>query len=167
MQRQKWTNYFKVCIMERDDEIWWRGKSDSPNLNIWEDLDVLTKGMYGIRFQISDKMKDLYNGMIDAGYIDRMTKIEHFCVVLGRPLHQSETPYIKIKWKKNQQLFKYFLDHACPLFQCKTICWDRSAIANLLFLNKGEKMNYPKTMNSRLNCDGYDVLCELLTTYNF
>ena len=116
--------------------------------DINNDIEMLTKGM---RFQlpIDNKARRLYENLIDGGFIGSETRIEDFCVILGRYLSHTELPL--------------FLDEITPNF----ITFDRSILAMTLFSNKGNIMRYPNRIRERLETrSSYDSLQNILREYN-
>ena len=129
--------------------------------DINNDIEMLTKGM---RFQlpIDDRERRLYENLMEGGFIGRETRIEDFCLILGRYLSHEELPFCKIRWMKDLQLFRMFLDVITPNFTT----FDRSILAKVLFLNKGKQMNYPNRIPKRLETrSSYDTLQNILTEY--
>lgn len=130
--------------------------------DINNDIEMLTKGM---RFQlpIDNKARRLYENLIDGGFIGSETRIEDFCVILGRYLSHTELPFRQIRWMKDLQLFRMFLDEITPNF----ITFDRSILAMTLFSNKGNIMRYPNRIRERLETrSSYDSLQNILREYN-
>lgn len=128
---------------------------------ISKDLAMFTKGML-FKLPIESKWKTLFDDLKEKGFIANETRIEDFCVVLGRYLHNDELPFEKIRWLKDLQLFRFFLENVTPDFPN----YERSIMAGTLFLNKSNKMNYPNRIPARLKTrNSYDVLETILKKY--
>lgn len=113
-----------------------------------------------------DKTAILFEALKEHGFISNDTQIEHFRVLFGIPLHKSKTPFEPIKWKKNQQLLRYFI---YTLFPQETL-WGTGMFAiRKLFANEyGETLlTLPKSDKKRLETSAsYETLSKLLKKFN-
>lgn len=126
------------------------------------ELDMMTRGM-SFHLPISTKMTNLYNGLLDNGFIGRETRPEHFCVVLGRYLHKSEIPYVQVRWLKDLQLFRFFIDSVCSDFNWVAY---KEITGKRLFNNKGKAMSWVRINRSRLETRaGFMALKKLIDEY--
>lgn len=124
-----------------------------------KEIDFLIRGSLLFRLPIDEKMINLYEGLKNEDFIGNETKLEHFCVVLGRYLHQSETPFVKIRWKENMQLFRYF-GHSL-------YGKDAAYYTQFFFVNKyGKDFSYPSSDLLRLDSDNkFETLKEIVNKY--
>lgn len=125
---------------------------------VYVDL-FLTKG---VKFQFAklpnnDYTAVLLDGLKKGGFVSRDTKLCHFRVLFGMPLHESETPFEPIKWLKNKHLLHYFAKY---LFGDK---WYR--FKDLFADRHGDPVKFPHPDKQRLISTDYDMLCELLNNY--
>ena len=113
----------------------------------------------------NDKTAMLLAELKEHGFVSTDTKIEHFRVIFGIPLHKSDTPFEPIKWKKNRQLLRYFI---CTLFPNETLWGTGMFAVPHLFANKhGEPMLMPQSDKKRLECSSdYEKLIDLLKCFN-
>lgn len=86
-------------------------RQNSNILDMREYINFLIKGTEFNFAQIpaDDKTAILLTELKAHGFISNDTQIEHFRVIFGIPLHKSKTPFEPIKWKKNEQLLRYFI----------------------------------------------------------
>lgn len=157
--------------METDDIIFQiRQERDMPmsDMSMREYIQFLIKGTEFNFAQIpaNDKVAILLTGLKDYGFISNDTQIEHFRVIFGIPLHKSKTPFEPIKWRKNQQLLRYFIYTLFP----KETLWGIGMFAiPKLFANKhGEPLStIPRSDQKRLKQSAdYEILNKLLKEFN-
>lgn len=100
----------------------------------------------GVRFDFvelptNDKTAVLLEGLKEHGFVSKDTKLAHFRVIFGIPLSIKDTPFEPIKWRKNGQLFRYFI---YSLFPRNTILGCGYAVIHRMFANKyGEYITIP------------------------
>lgn len=124
-----------------------------------KEMDNLIQGSLLFCLPVDERMKILYDGLVEGKFISNDTKLEHFCVALGRYLHQSELPFVKIRWMKNVHLFGYF---ARSLY--KGSYW---LLGGYFFVNKyGEEIHIPSSDLQRLQMSAdFDALKEIIQKY--
>lgn len=137
---------------------------DSPYL--WRFMDLITAGcnFEFAKLPANDKTFILLEGLKIHGFVSNTTKIEHFRVLFGIPLHKRDTPFGPIIWKKNKQLLRYFL---YAMFPEKVIKDNKICIVSLFADIHGDKIVLPKSDLTRLkqSCD-YSTLEDLLNKFN-
>lgn len=129
-------------------------------------LRHLTSGTYFsfAKLPDNDRTAVLLNDLKTNGFVAENTKIEHFRVIFGIPLHKSQTPFEPIKWLRNKQLFRFFI---CNIFPHKFLLEEDGRILPVLFADKyGEPLSIPQSDKKRLKySSGYDSLKELLKKF--
>lgn len=117
-----------------------------------------------IKLPTNDKTAILLDGLKIHGFVSKDTKLEHFRVLFGIPIHNRYAPFEPIKWRKNKQLLRYFV---YELFPKETILNNRYSIVNLFADKHGCDIMLPESDLSRLeqSCD-YPVLVDLLKNFN-
>lgn len=112
----------------------------------------------------NDRTAVLLNDLKRNGFVAEDTKIEHFRVIFGIPLHRSQTPFEPIKWLGNKQLFRFFI---CNVFPHKFLLDEGRRILPVLFADKhGEPLGIPQSDKKRLEySSGYGCLKELLKNF--
>lgn len=157
--------------METDDIIFQiLQERDMPmsDMSMREYIQFLIKGTEFNFAQIpaNDKVAILLTGLKIYGFISNDTQIEHFRVIFGIPLHKSKTPFEPIKWRKNQQLLRYFIYTLFP----KETLWGTGmfAIPNLFANVDGEPLStIPQSDQKRLKQSAdYEILNKLLKEFN-
>lgn len=114
----------------------------------------------------NDKTAILFAGLKKYGFISDDTRIEHFWVLFGIPLHKSKTPFEPIKWRKNHQLLRYFI---YTLFPKETLLGIGMFAIPKLFANEhGEPLStMPQSDKKRLQQSAdYETLNKLLKEFN-
>lgn len=124
-----------------------------------KEMDNLIRGSLLFRLPIDERMKVFFDELIKGKFIGKETKLEHFCVAFGRYLHQSESPFVKIRWTENMQLFRYFAHNIYGK--------DAPFYTRFFFVNKyGKDFCYPSSDLQRLNSDNrLDSLTEIVKKY--
>ena len=117
-----------------------------------------------IQIPPSDKTAVLLDELKKNDFISNDTRLAHFRVLFGIPLHNTNTPFENIKWRKNKQLLFYFLRCMFPKETEMTL----SRLCFLFFANKhGEKGFLPIFNKKRLEqSSDYEPLCEILKRFN-
>lgn len=116
------------------------------------------------RLPDNDRTAVLLNDLKKNGFVAENTKIEHFRVIFGIPLHKSQAPFEPIKWLRNKQLFRFFI---CNVFSHKFLLEEVRCILPVLFADKyGEPLGIPQSDKKRLEYSSeYDSLKELLKKF--
>ena len=148
-----------ISFMERE--------RDKPLIDMSLYIQFLIKGtnFHFAKIPSNDKTAILLAGLKEYGFVSVDTRLEHFRVIFGIPLHKSDTPFEPIKWKKNKQLLRYFI---YTLFPNETL-WGAGMFAvPHLFANKhGEPILMPQSDKKRLECSSdYEKLMNLLKCFN-
>lgn len=118
------------------------------------------------RIPSNDKTAVLLTELKKHGFVSNDTQIEHFRVIFGIPLHKSKTPFEPIKWKRNQQLLRFFI---YTLFPNETLLGIRALTIPQFFANEfGEPLSsMPQSDKKRLEqSTEYATLNELLKKFN-
>ena len=112
----------------------------------------------------TDKTACLLEDLKRGGFVSTDTRIEHFRVLFGIPLHFSSTPFEPIKWRKNKQLLRYFL---CTLYS-KEDTWTISRICYRLIADKHGTAGFmPQSDKKRLEqSSDFEILVKLLNRFN-
>lgn len=145
-----------------------RQERDKPLSDMREYINYLIKGTEFNFAQIprNDKTAVLLTQLKEYGFISNDTQIEHFRVVFGIPLHKSKTPFVPIKWRKNQQLLRYFIYALFP----QEALWGTGmfAIPKLFANEHGELLStMPQSDKKRLmQSADYETLNKLLKEFN-
>lgn len=133
---------------------------------IWRFTDLIT---VGFKFELaklpeSDKTAILLGELKTHGFVSKHTKLEHFRVLFGIPLHKRDTPFNPIKWTRNKMLLRYFI---YSIFPHQTIRNNKHAIVSLFTDKHGGQIILPKSDKKRLeqSCD-YITLVELIKKFN-
>lgn len=139
---------------------------EKPLHDIHSYFQLLTKGTVFNFAQLpsDNKIATLLQGLKDEGFVSKDTKIEHFMVIFGIPLHKRNVPFEPIKWRKNRQLFRYFVFSIFP----QEMLWLYNAFFPLFFADKhGEHITLPQSDKKRLKTSAdFDKLRSLLKNYN-
>lgn len=133
---------------------------------IWRFTDLITTGF---NFELAklpqnDKTAILLSGLKTHRLVSEHTKLEHFRVLFGIPLHKKDAPFNPIKWIGNKLLLRYFI---YSIFPHQTIRNNKHAIVSLFADKHGEQIMLPKSDKKRLeqSCD-YIALVELIKKFN-
>ena len=136
----------------------------------WEELKKFLFCKKGIEFTAlpqNDKTCILLEGLKKYGFVSQDTKLSHFRVIWGIPIQSKDYPFEPIKWRKNKQLLKYFVD--------KTICKSfigiygyRGRFVYYIFGDKhGGRCILPNTDKKRLEQSAdYEILKKLLEEFS-
>ena len=98
--------------MEAEDVVFlMRQERDKPLIDMRLYIQFLIKGtnFHFAQIPSNDKTAILLARLKEYGFVSVDTRLEHFRVIFGIPLHKSDTPFEPIKWKKNRQLLRYFI----------------------------------------------------------
>lgn len=130
-------------------------------------IEMLTCGFLGvglIPLPNGDKTHVLLQGLKVYGFISKDTKLAHFRVLFGIPIQENDVPFEPIKWRKNQQLLRYFIYN---LFPEDMTTENRNIVVCMLFANKhGEKITLPKSDKRRLDYSSdFPILRELINDF--
>ncbi len=152
--------------MEDDDKTVWQEEYDKYILCEMEIyIPHLIKGtdFHFAEIPRCDKTAILLDGLKQNDFISTDTKLEHFRVLFGIPLHKADTPFERIKWRKNKQLLRFFVQE---LFSQEAI-WRLAFCVSKLFTDKhGECMSMPQSDPKRLRqSSDYAKLVELLKIF--
>ena len=144
-----------------------REERDKPLIDMGLYIQFLIKGtnFHFAQIPSNDKTAILLAELKERGFVSKDTKIEHFRVIFGIPLHKSDTPFEPIKWEKNRQLLRYFI---YTLFPNETLWGTGTFAVPHLFANKhGEPIRMPQSDKKRLECSSdYEKLIDLLKCFN-
>lgn len=168
MKRRYFTQDGETYYYEVNDEDYYK--------DIQEDLVhsksivlYITSLIQGIEYGFAmmpehDKTSILLNALKEHGFISKDTKLEHFRVIFGIPLHTTQTPFEKIKWRKDRQLLRYFVYEIFP----KNTLWTKGRyLVPLLFADKyGESISLPQSDKQRLvTRSDFAMLSQLLKDF--
>lgn len=154
--------------MEAEDVVFlMRQERDKPLIDMRLYIQFLIKGtnFHFAQIPSNDKTAILLARLKEYGFVSVDTRLEHFRVIFGIPLHKSDTPFEPIKWKKNRQLLRYFI---YTLFPNETLWGTGTFAVPNLFANKhGEPILMPQSDKKRLECSSdYEKLMNLLKCFN-
>lgn len=148
MKQRYFTQNGETYYYEVSDEDFYKDVYNDISTVLY--IRSLTQGIeYGFAtMPLHDKTSVLLNDLKKYGFVSTDTRIEHFRVIFGIPLHKSNTPFEPIKWKKNRQLLRYFI---CTIFPQNTTWSKGRYLVPLLFADKhGKEISLPQSDIQRL-----------------
>lgn len=164
MKRRYFTQNGETYYYEINDEDFYKDIYDDINIVLY--IKSLIQGVeYGFAIMpLHDKTSILLNNLKKYGFVSTDTKLEHFRVLFGTPLHKDDTPFEPIKWRKNRQLLRYFV---CTIFPKNTFWSKGRYLVALLFADKhGQKISLPQSDKQRLETSSdFPILSKLLKDF--
>ena len=168
MKRRYFTQNGETYFYEVNDEDYYKDMQDELILSKSIVL-YITSLIQGIEYGFAmmpehDKTSILLNTLKEHGFISKDTRLEHFRVIFGIPLHTTQTPFEKIKWKKNKQLLRYFV---YTIFPENTVWTKGRYLVPLLFADEhGKSISLPKSDKQQLETSSdFPTLSQLLKNF--
>ena len=159
----------KLILLQQQIDRWIANEREQKYI-LMNAMDMATLFLtIGLDFDFAmippnDKTSILLDELKKHGFISKDTKLEHFRILFGIPLHKKNTPFEPIKWQKNKQLLRYFI---YSIFTKETIWNSRYSIINLFADKHGERIRIPESDRNRLEqSKDYPILVELLKKIN-
>ena len=142
----------KLILLQQQIDRWIANEREQKYI-LMNAMDIATLFLtIGLDFDFAmippnDKTSILLDELKKHGFISKDTKLEHFRILFGIPLHKKNTPFEPIKWQKNKQLLRYFI---YSIFTKETIWNSRYSIINLFADKHGERIRIPESDRNRL-----------------